>query len=67
MATYASIFAWKIPVDRGAWWATVHGFTKSWKDSDYAQHTATAVPAHSRDNRMGQVYEPISQTCKQRP
>ena len=29
MATYSSILAWRIPVDRGAWWATVHGVTKS--------------------------------------
>ena len=27
MATHASIFAWRIPMDRGAWWATVHGVT----------------------------------------
>ena len=24
-ATHSSIIAWRIPVDRGAWWATVHG------------------------------------------
>ena len=30
MATYSSILAWTIPMDRGAWWATVHGVTKSW-------------------------------------
>ena len=29
LATQSSILAWKIPVDRGAWWATVHGVTKS--------------------------------------
>ena len=29
MATHSSIFAWKIPMDRGAWQATVHGVTKS--------------------------------------
>ena len=29
MATHSSIFAWRIPMDRGAWWATVHGVTKS--------------------------------------
>ena len=31
MATYSmatSILAWRIPMDRGAQWATVHGFTK---------------------------------------
>ena len=30
MATHSSIFAWRIPMDRGAWWATVHGVAKSW-------------------------------------
>ena len=29
MTTHASILAWRIPMDRGAWWATVHGITKS--------------------------------------
>ena len=30
MATHPSILAWKTPMDRGAWWATVHGVAKSW-------------------------------------
>ena len=30
MATHPSILAWRIPMDRGAWWATVHRVTKSW-------------------------------------
>ena len=25
MATDSSILAWRIPMDRGVWWATVHG------------------------------------------
>ena len=30
MATHSSILAWKIhPMDRGAWWATVHGVALS--------------------------------------
>ena len=29
MATHSSILARRIPVDRGAWWATVHGVTES--------------------------------------
>ena len=29
MATHTSILAWRIPMDRGAWQATVHGVTKS--------------------------------------
>ena len=30
MATHSSILAWRIPKDRGAWWAVVHGIAKSW-------------------------------------
>jgi len=30
LATHSSILAWRIPMDRGAWWATVHGVTESW-------------------------------------
>ena len=29
MATHSSILAWRIPMDRGTWWATVHGVAKS--------------------------------------
>ena len=29
MATHSSILAWRIPMDRQAWQATVHGVTKS--------------------------------------
>ena len=29
-ATQSNILAWRIPMDRGAWWATVHGVAKSW-------------------------------------
>ena len=28
MATHSSILAWRIPMDRGAWQATVHGVTE---------------------------------------
>ena len=30
MATHSSILAWRIPMDRGTWWATVHGVAKNW-------------------------------------
>jgi len=30
MANHSNILAWRIPMDRGAWWATVHGLAKSW-------------------------------------
>ena len=29
MATHSSILAWRSPMDRGAWWAMVHGVAKS--------------------------------------
>ena len=29
MATHSSILAWRIPMDRGVWLATVHGAAKS--------------------------------------
>ena len=29
MATPSSILAWRIPKDRGAWWAAVHGVARS--------------------------------------
>ena len=30
MATHSSSLAWRIPMDKGAWRATVHGVEKSW-------------------------------------
>ena len=30
MATHSSILAWRIPMDRGAWQATVHEIAKNW-------------------------------------
>ena len=30
MATHSSTLAWRIPMDRGAWWAEVLRVAKSW-------------------------------------
>ena len=30
IATPSSILAWRIPIDRGVWWVTVHAGVKSW-------------------------------------
>ena len=30
MATHSIILAWRIPMDKAAWWAIVDGVTKSW-------------------------------------
>ena len=41
MAIHSSILAWRIPLDREAWWATVHEVTKSQtRLSDSAQHSS---------------------------
>ena len=32
MATHSSILAWRIPMDRGAWQATVHGLQRGGHD-----------------------------------
>ena len=41
MATHSSILAWRIPMDRGAWQATVHGNHKESETTEQllrAQH-----------------------------
>ena len=38
MATHSSIIAWRIPMDRGAWRAAVHGVPKSWTRLSTGQH-----------------------------
>ena len=45
MTTHFSVLAWRIPMDRGAWWATVHGVAKSQTQlSDQAQTVAHQAP-----------------------
>ena len=32
MATHSGILVWRIPMDKGPWWARVHGVAKSRND-----------------------------------
>ena len=43
VATHSSILAWRIPMDRGAWRATVRGITKS-----QAQLKQLSLHSHTR-------------------
>ena len=44
MATHSSITAWRIPMDRGAWQATLYGVPKSWtRLSNSAQHLSASI------------------------
>ena len=51
MATHSSILVWRIPIDRGAWQATVHGVTKSqtrlrdWTELNRGKHSLSSVVA----------------------
>ena len=44
MATHSSILAWKIPMDRGAWRATVHEVGS--KELDMTEQPSTAQQLH---------------------
>ena len=49
MATHSTILAWRIPMDRGAWWAIVHGVAKG---SDVTERRSTST----RGVVMGQCH-----------
>ena len=39
MATHSNILAWRIIMDRGAWWAAVQGVLKEWLNTHTHTHT----------------------------
>ena len=58
MATHSSILAWRIPMDRGSWWAAVHRVAKK---SDMTEMTEQAhtkkkkTPTNQRQEKKGEV------------
>ena len=43
MATHSSMLAWRIPRDRGARWATLHGVIKSQTQLSDQAHTVSYI------------------------
>ena len=55
IATHSSILAWKNPMDRGAWQATVCGAAKSWtrlSDLSVRAHIHTHTYTHTHTHRL---------------
>ena len=54
MATRSSILAWRIPMDRGAWWAVVHRVAKSWtRLKRLSMHAHAENLKHSHSSHFG--------------
>ena len=54
MATHSSLLAWRVPLDRGDWRATIHGVAKSQAQLErLSTHLALVVnpPADAGDSR----------------
>ena len=59
MATHCRILAWEFSMDRGAWWAIVHGVAKSWTWlSDSHTHTHTHTHNFFRDGQKRKRFLP---------
>ena len=63
MAIHSSILAWGIPMDRGAWWAMVHGVAKSWTRLSDQAHTHRRSSRTLRCNTIPVVNSTVS-VCK---
>ena len=52
-AIHSSILAWRIPMDREAWWATIHGIAKSQQWA--TQHSTTVKNVQLRSQQVKAV------------
>ena len=48
VASHSSILAWRIPMDGGAWRATVHGAAKSWTRLNQLSSSSSSSSSSSR-------------------
>ena len=61
MATCSSILAWRTPMDRGAWWATIHGVAKAWtRLSNSAQHRKEKIRPHGTETDLSLAHQDLS-------
>ena len=70
-ASHSSILAWRIPRERGAWWAAVHGAAKTRpRLSDWAQHS-TSLSLRTPDISHWAVFSlllgPLPLVCSSSP
>ena len=74
MTSRSSILAWSIPMDRGAWRATVHGVAKSWtRLSDWTEQNCDNISMYvfteshsvmSDSLRSHGLYSPWNSPCQ---
>ena len=64
MATHSRILAWRIPVDRGAWWATVHRVAKSWTQLSSFVFSRTVCCILRHDPDLVCLWYGRAQVCK---
>ena len=56
MATHSSILAWRIPMDRGAWWATVHGIAESASTGHIIIYPVSRSPSRLKSMKAGTTF-----------
>ena len=44
MAIHSSTLGWRIPMDRGSWWATVHRVAKKSDKTEVTEHSHLHIP-----------------------
>ena len=65
MATHSGILPWRIPMDRGSWWATVHGVAKSptWLSTEasptFIEHMLCSGPCAGPCCVLGPLYRVV--------